>query len=228
MDLVPNVMQSIITALYVFAIVAMAIVTIVMIILRFFRNLLGDEGYLMFTLPVTREQHILSKLLAAVVWSLCSAVLIFLSILLLVGAFGGWDEIVKLINEAIANGIPIVRYTIVSILVMLINCVSSILMLYAAMAIGPNILKNRVGGSILAFIIIAIASSFASSGIMVGTMLQNSFFGMMMNPFSPSPSEIGMAVVDSLMVGTAIFGAVSAVVYWVLTQFMLKKKLNLA
>ena len=36
------------------------------LIQRFYKNLLGDEGYLMFTLPVTVAQHIWSKVIVAV------------------------------------------------------------------------------------------------------------------------------------------------------------------
>lgn len=38
--------------LYVVLIVGLSIMTLVIMIQRFYKNLLGDEGYLMFTLPV--------------------------------------------------------------------------------------------------------------------------------------------------------------------------------
>ena len=53
------------------------------VIQRFFRGLLGDEGYLMHTLPVSPWQLIGSKLLCAVVTTLLSIVVAILSILLI-------------------------------------------------------------------------------------------------------------------------------------------------
>lgn len=49
--------------------VAAVVITLVTMIRRFRRNLLQDEGYLMFTLPVTAKQLIFAKAVAAVVWS---------------------------------------------------------------------------------------------------------------------------------------------------------------
>lgn len=49
--------------------VAAVVITLVTLIRRFRRNLLKDEGYLMFTLPVTTEQLILSKAVAAIIWA---------------------------------------------------------------------------------------------------------------------------------------------------------------
>ena len=40
-----------------------AVVSVMTIVTRFTRNLLGREGYLMHTLPVTESQLILSKLI---------------------------------------------------------------------------------------------------------------------------------------------------------------------
>ena len=51
---------------------AVFIVTIFIIIQRFYKNLLGDEGYLMNTLPVSTTSNISSKLISAIIWSLVS------------------------------------------------------------------------------------------------------------------------------------------------------------
>ena len=40
------------------------------LIVRYYRNLYGDEGYLMNTLPVTPAQHVWAKLICAFLWEL--------------------------------------------------------------------------------------------------------------------------------------------------------------
>ena len=50
---------------YVLVIVATAVLTYIVVIQRFYKNLLTDEGYLMFTLPVKPSRLILSKLFSA-------------------------------------------------------------------------------------------------------------------------------------------------------------------
>ena len=57
-----SIFQNIFMAAYVLMCMTIFIVTIILIIRRFYKNLLGDEGYLMFTLPVKTYELILSKL----------------------------------------------------------------------------------------------------------------------------------------------------------------------
>ena len=68
-------------SIYVLFAMGLAVTTFVIIIIRFYKNLLGNEGYLMFTLPVSAEQNILAKLIPAVVWFFGSCVLGFFTII---------------------------------------------------------------------------------------------------------------------------------------------------
>ena len=52
--------------------IAMFLLTVVCIVSRFNENLLGDEGFLMFTLPADCTMLLLSKLLSALFWLLCA------------------------------------------------------------------------------------------------------------------------------------------------------------
>ena len=227
----PAAMQGLVFVLYVLAVIAIGVVTIVVIILRFYRNLLGDEGYLMMTLPVSREEHILSKLLVAMIWSICSAIIIFLSIVLFIAASGVLGDVVEALNEIVRSGAPLGRWITLSILTMIVSTLSSILILYASMAIGPNLIKNRVGGSILAFIMVAIASQVISTVIMFA-------WSMSMDSRNVYATSIMWGVSDGLSFADNLFNAtigasllscgIIAVACWFLTQYMMKKKLNLA
>lgn len=66
--------------LYMGVMMAAFVVTAVILIQRFYKNLLGSEGYLMFTLPVTVSQHLFSKTIIAVVMIALSGIAAFLSI----------------------------------------------------------------------------------------------------------------------------------------------------
>jgi len=65
-------LEVILMIVYVSVILAIAVLCFVNTIQRFYQNLLGREGYLMHTLPVTETQLILSKLITSMVWVLCS------------------------------------------------------------------------------------------------------------------------------------------------------------
>ncbi|MBR5797423.1 MAG: hypothetical protein IKY29_00575 [Clostridia bacterium] len=49
---------------------------------RYYKNLFSDEGYLTFTLPVSRKQLLLSKTINALIWSAAQALLLTVSVLI--------------------------------------------------------------------------------------------------------------------------------------------------
>ena len=62
-----------------FAIFGVFIVSFILMIQRFYKNLLQDEGYVMLTLPVSIHQHIWSKLIVSSVWFIVTALAVILS-----------------------------------------------------------------------------------------------------------------------------------------------------
>lgn len=69
--------------LYYFAILALGVATTFYFLIRFYKNLYTDQGYLMHTLPVTSHQLILSKAFVMYIWQVISGLVMFISILLL-------------------------------------------------------------------------------------------------------------------------------------------------
>ena len=67
-----STLVGLLSLVYTAVIIGTVVVTIMTIVQRFYRNLLGREGYLMHTLPVTETQLVTSKLISSAVWSLCS------------------------------------------------------------------------------------------------------------------------------------------------------------
>ncbi|OOO00030.1 MAG: hypothetical protein ATN35_09625 [Epulopiscium sp. Nele67-Bin004] len=61
-------MSTILLLIFSCTIVALVVSTGVMVIQRFKKNLLGDEGYLMFTLPVSSRLLIISKLVISILF----------------------------------------------------------------------------------------------------------------------------------------------------------------
>lgn len=52
--------------------ITLGVLTITVIIKRFSKNLLGDEGYLMMTLPVSAKKIVASKIITSVVYLILS------------------------------------------------------------------------------------------------------------------------------------------------------------
>ena len=73
---------------FVVATIATFLAALIQAVLRFRSNLLGDEGYVMFTLPVSTHQLVWAKLITSVVWFLGAAVIDVLALLALVVNLG--------------------------------------------------------------------------------------------------------------------------------------------
>lgn len=62
------------TGLLAFGVIIATVVLNVLVVTRFYTNLMTDEGYLSMTLPVTATEHICSKLLTALLFMLITVV----------------------------------------------------------------------------------------------------------------------------------------------------------
>ena len=68
--------------LFVIAVEAVAVCSAVFMMVRIYKNLFSDEGYLTFTLPVKNSAAVSSKILTGAIWTLISYAAIFIMLLL--------------------------------------------------------------------------------------------------------------------------------------------------
>lgn len=200
--------------------------TIVLMVLRFYRNLMTDEGYLMFTLPVSTTELIFSKLIVSVVWFLGTFAVDALG-LLLSGMLGSYEDIVRF-RFAFTFGAPYSMPTItqaqagwltVGVVVLVVLCgLALCLMTYAAMAIGQSFKKNKGLMSVVFFFVLWIGTRI------VLTLIFGAFYW-------PATSAVNtMTVLQALwtVLGCACVGALAFCVgFFFLTHGMLRKHLNL-
>ena len=84
-----NILGVLIVTAFGIAICGALLMSFVLMIQRFYKNLLQDEGYLMFTLPASVHQHIWSKLIVSSVWFIVT-VLAIIAASLVVAYQGGF------------------------------------------------------------------------------------------------------------------------------------------
>ena len=69
---------------FTLAIFGVCLMSLVLMVQRFYKNLLGDEGYVMFTLPVSIHQQVWSKLIVSAVWFAATFAMVCLASLIMV------------------------------------------------------------------------------------------------------------------------------------------------
>jgi len=196
--------------------------TIVVLIQRFYKNLLGDEGYLMFTLPAETWKHIISKLIAAMVWVVLSAISAVISIILIIPGevFADIIREIPIGVDQLFNHFGKSTYFIVieALVICVLAIASSILMVYGAIALGQLFNKYKLLASFGMYIGLRIIEQFIRVIFII--ILGNSLF----KEFSTYPSASQMQII---LVPILIYTIISTVGYFLLTKFILKNKLNL-
>ncbi len=220
-----NIFSGITAFLVGVAIVALVIMTFVMMVWRFYKNYMTDEGYLMFTLPVRTGELIFSKLITTLFWYLCTGVVVVLSVLILSSGDNTSIEIIGVggFLEAFTDSQK-TGAILVGILMVLISGISGVLQLYACMAIGQSFKKNKVFMMVVFFFVFGIATSIVSSIFSTQSIVGAS--EMLSEAYALSADSVYQGTMKVLWTSIIVQGC-WAVVYYIITHLMLSKRLNL-
>ena len=180
LDGIGNTMIVFSLVVIVAVIVAIFVMNVIIVIQRFWNGLLQEEGYLMFTLPVTTRSLILSKVISALIIS-CGTVFVIsllgveiiaispVKLMDTVTYFGNW--VIKV------HAGPWIGYGAV---IAVVGLLSGIYHIYAAMVIGQLSNGNRFLFAFVAYAVLSIIVSLIGIPSMtnldnMGSSLQNTF-----------------------------------------------------
>lgn len=215
-----DVLGKLLMMAYVVAIVGACVMPLVLIVQRFRKNLMGDEGYIMFTLPVSIHQLIWAKMLTATVWTILTAVMAFFSVGIMADDIGFVAEIGRgmrtLFRELDINGAAFLAELL---LYLVLACLCGCLMVYAAIAIGHSFANHKVLLSIVFFFVIQFASSFLTAEIVMEILPRN----LMNWLFHAEEAQ----VLHWMMLTSSGVSAAYGAVYYAITAAVLHKRLNL-
>ena len=126
--------------------------TLAMCIIRFYKNLFSQEGYLSFALPVSTHQHLFVKLFSALVYSAITWVSVVVAFLITISGdilnevikAAGYiiDKIVELIS--FTDGVHIAAYAVYSLILLILSGIFTFLVYYSCITIGQTAKKNRI------------------------------------------------------------------------------------
>lgn len=232
-SMVFGVIQGFLMLTYVILMIAIPVVTLIVIIIRFYKNLLGDEGYLMFTLPVSTDAHIQSKLINAIIWSISSAIVMFIGIFIMVARIDSLDRIGMAFNKISEMGFNIPLWLICILITLIVYITATVFMFYTGMSIGPNLTKNRILGSFLGYIFVYIAVQAVS----LASVLILNFSGIMekldsVRVTSEAGFETAISMFNTVGIGMFIYinllNVITITGCYIVTRYFIKNKLNLS
>lgn len=208
---------------YFIALFALLAITAILLVYRFYKNYLTDEGYLMFTLPVKTNHLVISKLIVAFGYSIVSILLCLISLFIAYGSSSNLEFIKKELETAYHQAAlyNISLTTIITILILLFisTIIANILNVYASISLGQLYTKHKLLGSFIAYMAIYTIIQFIG---IIAICIAGLIFKFNYLSQEPSPE---------LVLFFFIFGIISnvilSVVYYFITCYMFKKRLNL-
>ena len=224
-----NIIQGIFISIYVIVLIGTTILSLFLLIKRFYSNMFGDEGYLTHTLPVSGTQLLNSKLICSFIWILTLIPIWLISFLIL---FSGTDTLAALsyYGSILIEGAYSLDFNSFSVgliiaelvLMLILGLICSLLTYYLCITLGQHFWsEHRLIGAILAYLILSVISSAVRSvftAILEMTILNNSMFVTIPTVFQVLTMIFGAAIIITL---------IQIIVYYIVTNYLITKKLNL-
>jgi len=217
----------------VIAVIAAEIMPIVVMVTRFYRNLLSNEGYLMHTLPASVHSLVWSKLIVSCVWMFLTNVIIFLlgglSVMHLtnmnLGAFLEGFPSVEEIREFLSSvGLSmgdLYLFLGEMVVAVVLSGIVTCLQFYAAMSLGYSFTNHKGLMSVLCFV-----------GILIVLNVLTNFLGMRevenLTEVTVDSFRGGMQVAQGTVGKAILYTVFQGALLYLATVLGLKKGLNLA
>lgn len=209
---------------------ALLMLSVVVAVVRFYKNMYSAEGYLTFTLPVNNAQHIFVKLLTALC---CQAICLLTVIVAALIALSGepLKEFMLVLTAGISEfyeeigALSFIAFVFDIIVIALLSAAGNMLLYYACITVGQTAKKNRILMAVGAYFIYYVATQVISTVlVMIFTVLgmSGALDGIVMW------LDDHMILTMHLTMGVSIvIYAAMAVAFWFVTQSIMTKKLNL-
>ena len=214
------------SAIYLLLALGLAITTFIVIIIRFYKNLLGTEGYLMFTLPVSVEQNILAKLIPSVVWFFGSCVLGMLTIAPAMGLRFNDNPFTMFTGIRLGDVLEI----LLAVLMVIGSIAGTFLFYYLCMCIGQMFNSHRFLASAGAYIVIQTVLQIlgiAFIWICASSFSSQAFVAWLSNAFASLDNIPSGSLIYLFLIAANILSYGIAAALFFIDSAILRKRLNL-
>ncbi len=232
-----EIANALMTMVMVMLFTAVWVVTLVIIVRRFWTNLLGREGYLMNVLPVNPWEHVFAKMVTSGVWIIAGTVVSVVAFLvMLLGLpeladidlreiFDDFNEFIAYLKDKNMAG-QTVLVIVQGVLLTIVSSFQFTLTAYAAMCVGQLANSHRTMASIGAYFGLNIAQSLVTN-----LANEGGYFGDVSKvPAVTDYTEYARRALvntNQFMALLLLLSVVVCAAMFFLSSILLKKKLNL-
>ncbi len=219
------------TTFSVFGMMLLPLISMILILIRYYKNFFTDEGYLTFTLPVKKSTLLNSKLTMAMIFTFASTLVTILSIFILLAigipdkffSAGVWSAIGQFFGGYFETfgGYGVV-FIILALLIIVALTAAQMLFIFFCITIAATITKKHK--------ILAAIGIYYGANMVLTIAIEILLFGGMFSVFGMiSALEYGAVLLCVTFIMVGILGAIIATGagLYLIQLNMLDKKLNL-
>lgn len=207
--------------LFIFMMAAAVVLSYIISILRFKKNLFDSEGYLMNTLPVTTGQNIGAKLMTSVIFQIFTFIVAVLAFFIFIIGIQP-SETLNIFKDIYSIFISIINnmtgeiflFITEFLLIFILSLVLLNVKFYAAISIGHSSNNNRVLKSVGAYIVFYVIENIINTILLIICGLNINEADITSYPYM-------------LFAGFIIIQVVYILIYYFTTNYFMKNKLNL-
>ena len=192
---------------------------------NYYKKVLKDEGYLTHTLPIKKSSIILSQLISSLIWILINGIIVIVTLGIAYYAKGMLNAFGQVLNTEMNSEMIVSPMVTLIIIITMVICsyISTILAIYCSMTIGHGFSNNKIGNSIIAGVIFYIAYQVLSVITLGAVLLFN--YGSL-EAIENNPTMM-MNIIVQIIALAFIVNFIIGIVSYILTNYNLKKRLNL-
>lgn len=211
------------------AVVVMSAICSIVLLQRFYKGMYGDEGYLMFTLPVTTGALINAKGFSAILMGMITSVVAVGGWMLLFSHEEIWSSVVvfgaELFASAGITGFELFMVCFWMLMMVLSAAAGGVYNVYLAISMGQLWRKHPIAGAILAYYAMSMVLSALENFVLTN------FGGDLYSAVESLGWVMGRSDVEVLIIFfivTMVINLALAVLSFIGTKLLMDKKLNIA
>ena len=231
-----NILNTLLIIAFVLTLFGVTVFSTVLMVKRFHQNFLTDEGYLMFTLPVSVHSLLWSKLITAALFFIFTFFAEALAVAIVVWQgglaremFTGFADLLRRLDSYyMANGLAFALETLAMLLVgLLVTC----LLFYAPMSIGYSFANHKGLLSVVFYFVIQAVLQMFGVTVLSGVVNDGPFHQLLMGAMDnlgriDTPAAAVQAAHGTMLLALLTELFLGAVLYF-LTYCMLRRHRNL-
>lgn len=241
-----NVMSAVSAAVFFVLCISVGVMLLVLSTIRFYKNVMRDEGYLTHTLPVPTWKIIASKFISVYIWFFASVIVAGICSGIAFGEPFWLFKLISSFNEYFSAGIQtgfndaagdlilisdeeewqlfvgMLKYYAVFMLLSPFTAMSNI---YFAFALGNLFNKSKLGMSVLMFFLLQLAESVL--GALSSMFFSPKFIAEAAKYGENIPSSLVMDYFFDVMTAALILSVILSIGFTIASERIFAKKLNL-